>query len=391
MKIALVHDWLQTLGGAERVLIELHRLFPDAPIYTLYTDEAFVKKHLPEARVVTSYLQKVPGFLRGKYLVPLMPPAIESFDLSDFDIVISSSVFFSKGLVLKPQTVHISYCYSPTRQLWDRTHEYEYGGNIVRHLMRVWDRQAADRVDQFIAISNHVGNRVKKYYRREAWVIYPPLIFEEASGPQGRPIPEDRFAGPMRAEVQADQQQLGTPWSEGRRAPGGLRDYYLIVSRLHPHKNIEIAIEAFNKLTYPLVIVGDGPLRRKLERVAGSHIHFTGEVSDEQLEQWYTHCKAVIMPQEEDFGMTPVEAMYFGKPTLALRRGGALETVNEGITGEFFDDPIPEALSDGVRRLEDRYRSYDPRIIKNHATRFSLNRFAAEIKMAIHEAVSRHH
>lgn len=387
MKIALVHDWLTSLGGAERVLIELHRLFPDAPIYTLYAEEGFIKKHLPEARIVTSYLQKFPGFLRGKYLLPLMPSAIESFDLSGFDIVISSSVFLSKGLVLKPQTVHISYCYSPTRQLWDRTHEYEYGGKIMRHLMRIWDRQAADRVDQFIAISQHVHKRIQKYYRRDSWMIYPPLVFEPSQEPtslQTTPsIPAGIASGSRAVALRNGLQGEGI-------LPGLLKDYYLIVSRLHPHKNIEVAIEAFNKLKYPLVIVGDGPLRRRLRACAGSNIHFVGEVPDGQLEQWYTNCRAVVMPQEEDFGMTPVEAMYFGKPTLALRRGGALETVSEGVTGEFFDDPIPEALTDGVRRLEERYPKYDSRIIQNHATRFSLNRFAAEIKMAIHEAVSRH-
>jgi glycosyltransferase involved in cell wall biosynthesis len=354
MKIALVHDWLTDLGGAERVLIELHRLFPEAPIYTLYSDRTFIAQHLPEARIVSSSLQQIPSALRGKYLAPLMPSAIESFDFSEFDLVISSSVFFAKGLILKPKTKHISYCYSPARQLWDRTHEYEHGPRLMRHLMRVWDRQAADRVDQFIAISDHVRQRIEKYYRREAWVIYPPLVFENDAKP----------------------------------TPPEIKDYYLIVARLYPHKNIEVAIEAFNKLKYPLVVVGDGPLREKLKGMASANIHFTGEVSDEQLAQWYTYCKAVVMPQEEDFGMTSVEAMYFGRPTLALRRGGALETINEGITGEFFDDPIPAALADGIRRMENRYRRYDPVVIKKHADRFSLNRFAAEIKMAIHKAIT---
>src|SRR3989338_1687918 len=324
MKIALVHDWLNTLGGAERVLIELHKIFPDAPIYTLFYDKKFSTKHLPDAEIRPSYLQKIHLINKHyKYAAILMPSAVESFDLSDFDVVVSSSVFFSKGLVLRPKTRHICYCYSPTRQLWD-LHHIPYSilhtpYSLAQHLLRLWDRQAADRVDEFVAISETVRSRIQKYYKKDAKVIYPPI-------PE---LPEGDPERPMEKE------------------------YYLIVSRLFPHKNIDLAIDAFNKLGFELVIIGDGPARRELQATAGKNVRFLGRTDDETIATYYRHAKAFIMPQEEDFGLTPIEAMQFGVPTLALQKGGALETIKEGIIGELFDDPIPEALAEGVRRLNE--------------------------------------
>src|SRR3989338_9259684 len=180
MKIALVHDWLNIIGGAERVLIELHKIFPKAPVYVLFSNKKFIRQFLPNAEIRTSHLQKFPFVTKlYKYLFFLMPSAIESFDLSDFDVVISSSVIFSKGLVLKHKTRHICYCYSPTRFLWDRHAEYENRGwpaTLFRHLLRIWDRQASDRVDEFVAISKHVQSRIRKYYNKESKIIYPPMI-----------------------------------------------------------------------------------------------------------------------------------------------------------------------------------------------------------------------
>ena len=280
-----------------------------------------------------------------------MPTAIESFDLSDFDKVLSSSAIFSKGLVLKPSTKHICYCYSPTRFLWDRNHEAGIMNHeswprlIFNHLLRLWDRAAADRVDQFVAISQVVQVRIKKYYRRDSIVVYP---------------------GVQSLFHRSPHKKSG--------------DYYLIVSRLYKYKNVDIAIEAFNKLGYPVVIIGEGPDRRRLERMAGSSIIFLGEQDDSTLAGYYASCRAFIMPQEEDFGLTSVEAMSFGKPVVALRKGGALETVIEGKTGEFFDDPIPEGLADAVRRLNDNYLKYNPEIIKNQAQKFSLEIFTDQIK-----------
>lgn len=384
MKLALVHDWLNTLGGAERVLIELHEIFPEAPVYTLFYDKKFVRCYLPNAEVRPSFLQKIPFINKCyKYAALLMPSAIESFDLSDFDVVISSSAFFSKGLVLRPKTKHICYCYSPTRQLWDQNSVYSitnYGLRIKnnaqyairnpvievgKHLLRLWDRQAADRVDEFVAISETVRSRIQKYYHRDSIVIYPPVSINHKS-------------------------QIPNPEQNTNSKTQIPNNYYLIVSRLFPHKNIDIAIEAFSKLNLSLVIIGDGPEKRKIKNQISTfvpssgrgkikNIELLGFVSDEELFYYYQNCRAFIMPQEEDFGLTPLEAMSFGKPVLALRKGGALETIQEGITGEFFDDPIPEALADGIRRLNVNCRNYQPETIKSRAKQFSKEVFQKKI------------
>ena len=351
MKIALVHDWLNNLGGAERVLIELHKIFPKAPIYALFSNKKFVSEFLPEAEVRTSSLQKIPFITKlYKYLFFIMPMAVESFDLSDFDVVISSSVIFSKGLVLKPKTRHICYCYSPTRFLWDRHSEYENRGWLAilsSHLLRIWDRQASDRVDKFVAISKNVQSRIKKYYGKESKIIYPPITLPTS--------------------------QVGNAKSVDNLG------YYLIVSRLFPHKNIDIAIDAFNKLGYELIIIGDGPAKNDLKKKSGKNIKILGYKKDVEVADYYRNCKAFIMPQEEDFGLTSLEAMSFGKPVLALRKGGALETVIEGVTGEFFDDPIPEALADGVRRLNENYSNYTSLVIQKWVEKFSRDRFKQEM------------
>ena len=346
MRLALVHDWLNNLGGAERVLIELHKIFPQAPIYTLFYNKKFVSEYLPDATIVASSLQKVPHINRVyKYFSLIMPSMIESIDLSEYDIVLSSSVIFSKGLVLSLKTKHICYCYSPTRFLWDRHSDYEnksWQSTLARHLLRVWDRQASDRVNEFVAISEHVRDRIKKYYRRDSKVINPPITLP---------------ASTQKSKTNQD-------------------NYYLVVSRLFPHKNIDVVVEAFNKLNLPLLIIGAGPESRKLKTLAKSKkTKFLGFIPDQELSGYYQNCKAFIMPQEEDFGLTPLEAMSYGKPVLALRKGGALETVKEGETGEFFDDPIPEALADGVRRLNDNYSGYSPDLIKSSIEQFSRDKF----------------
>ena len=314
MKIALVHDWLNNLGGAERVLIELHNIFPKAPVYALFSNKKFVREFLPEAEIRTSSLQKVPFISKlYKYLFFLMPSAIESFDLSDFDIVISSSVIFSKGLVLKPKTRHICYCYSPTRFLWDRNSENENRGwpaILSRHLLRIWDRQASDRGDEFVAISKNVQSRIKKYYGKESKIIYPPVVLT-TTGSCPRRTPDG----------------FGLLTSTRPGSPFWGHPFYLIVSRLFPHKNIDVAIDAFNKLGYELIIIGDGPAKNDLKTMAGKNIKILGYKKDSEVVDYYRNCKAFIMPQEEDFGLTPLEAMSFGKPVLALRKGGALETV----------------------------------------------------------------
>lgn len=368
MKIALVHDWLKDLSGAERVLFELHQMFPQAPIYTLFYDKNFVRQWLPDADIRASFLQKVPFIAKLYPLYSwLMPAAIESLDLSKFDVVISSSIIFPKGLVLRPQTRHICYCYSPSRLLWDRHTQYakeknDWSTKVFQHVLRLWDRSAAERPTEFVAISQTVADRIKKYYHRDSTVIHPPI---NLSGLGLR-----RTFDGGQPETERKSQQTFDAFRRGLS-----HDYYLIVSRLFPHKNIDVAIEAFNKIGYPLVIIGDGPERKKLERLAGPNIKFLGYQPDEAVAAYYASCRAFIMPQEEDFGLTPVEAMSYGKPVVALRRGGATETIVEGRTGEFFDDPIPEGLADALRRLNDNYASYNPETIKAQAAKFSSENF----------------
>ena len=367
-KICLVHDWLLNTGGAEKTLKVLHELYPEAPIYTFFNNPKFTKEFLPGADIRPSFLQKYYQFTRRhRWLLPFLPIAIESFDLSAYDLVISSSVGFSKGLITKPQTKHICYCYSPTRWLWDWQSEYRkehpgWGVAILQHFLRLWDHSAAGRVDQFIAISKTARERIKKYYQAEAKVIYPPV---------------DRLeSGIMNYELGI--QKKNPDHDSLFLIPNS---YFLIVSRLYSFKNIAIAIEAFNKLKLPLVIIGQGPQYKKLKKLIADPnlIQLLGFVPDSELSAYYQAARAFIMPQEEDFGLTAIEAMDFGKPVLALRRGGTLEYIMPGINGEYFDDPLPEILADGVRRLNENYKNYSPLVIKKAVERFSRRRFEKEI------------
>ncbi len=356
-KIALVHDWLLNIGGAEKALKTLHEIFPSAPVYVLFYNKKFTDEFIPDADIRPSFLQKTYQRIRThKPLAPFLPTAVESIDLSEYDIVISSSVSFAKGLILKPKTRHICYCYSPMRQVWDWHAEYKKEPHkvprlvtiLMQHFLRIWDRLASTRVDEFVAISENVRQRIKKYYGRDSKVIYPPVEL---------------------SKITTHYPLLTT-------------HYFLIVSRLFKHKNVDIAVEAFNKLKWPLVVIGDGPELRRLKKHAGSNIKFLGYQTDEAVRDYYAGCLAFIMPQEEDFGITPIEAMSFGKPVLALKRGGALEYMQEGINGKFFEDPTEEVLADGARRLKEGIDAgkYDPETIKKTTERFSAERFKKEIE-----------
>jgi len=356
MNIALVHDWLLNIGGAERTLKVLHKIFPAAPIYVLFHNKKFTAEFMPDADIRPSFLQKTYRlFGTHKPLLPLLPVAAESIDLSEYDLVISSSVSFSKGLILKPKTRHICYCYSPMRQVWDWHAEYKKEPHLApgavislsQHFFRIWDRLASTRVDEFIAISENVRRRIKKYYHRDSKVIYPPINLFSLSTHYSLPT----------------------------------TNCFLIVSRLFKHKNVAIAVEAFNKLEWPLIVIGDGPEFGKLKRRAGPTIKLLGYQPDSRVSQYYNSCSAFIMPQEEDFGITPIEAMSYGKPVLALKRGGALEYIQEGVNGEFFEDPTEEVLADGMRRLKEGIDAgkYDPELIKKSAERFSAERFREEV------------
>ncbi len=394
-KIALVHDYLTCFGGAERVLKSLCDLYPEAPIYTLLYDEKKMKKYFPNAKIRPSFLDKFPEFIkkRKKYLLPLLPTAAETFNLRDYDIVISSCNSFVKGIITKPKTVHICYCHAPTRFLWDWRFNYLKENKIGKlkklflipllHYLRIWDRSAADRVDYFIANSQHTADKIKKFYGRESKVVYPPVVY-------GKSKVKSPLSGGGWERVKSAKNPPLTPPKRGIIIPnlsfarmGKFKDYFLIVSRLSPYKKIDLAVQAFNKLELPLYIIGEGEDKKRLEKMAEKNIKFLGFQPEEKLFEYYQNCQALIFPGEDDFGMTMVEAMAAGKPVLAYRKGGALEIIREGETGEFFNYPIPELLADGVRRLRKNMRSYDTGEIRLQAEKFSRERFEREIESRI--------
>ncbi|HLD27314.1 MAG TPA: glycosyltransferase [Patescibacteria group bacterium] len=354
MKIALTHDHLFQIGGAEKVLFELNRIFPDSPVYTLIhnPEKAGLFK---EFDIRTSFLQQLPFSKRNfKWYLGLMPIAWEQFDFSQYDVVISSSSAFSKGVLTAPNTLHISYCHSPTRYLWSDAHKYVEELKqpklikkilpMILNRLRTWDYTAAQRVDKFIANSEFVAKRIKKYYQREATVIYPPVNTEQF------------------------------------KLAGELGNYYAIVSRLRPYKRVDLAIKAFNQLHLPLKIIGSGEEESRLRKIAKPNIEFLGELPDEQRNRVLSRAIAFIHPQEEDFGIAAVEAMAAGRPVIAYKSGGALETVIERVTGRFFEEQSWEALADAVIRFQADLNQYDPRAIKEHAEKFSTARFDREIK-----------
>ncbi len=360
MKIALVHDYLIRFGGAERVFLSLQKIFPQAEIFTLIYNKKGMNQYFPASKVQTSFLQKFPWVLKYyRFLAPLIPSAVESLDLRDFNLVISSSSAFIKGLILRPQAIHICYCHNPARFLWDYSEKYDGGPVFLKkllfHYLRIWDRSAAGRVDYFIANSQITAQRIKKYYGRPAEVIYPPVNLPH--------------------------------FNNINNSAKKTSDYFLIVSQLTPYKMIDLAIDAFNKLELPLIIIGQGRDGKRLKKMAGPNVKLLGWQPDEIVKDYLKNCTALIFPGEDDFGITPVEAMGFGKPVLAFRKGGATETILEGITGEFFDDLCPESLADGVRRLRMNLKNYSPLLINKRAQKFSSERFEKSIKEFIIKAV----
>ena len=356
MSWAFVHEYLTRMGGAERVLYEMSEEAPEAPVYSLLYDAHATGEYFPPHNVKESFFRNFPSIVRAnpKMLSPLCPTAIESIDLSDYELVISSSNSFAKGIITKSDTTHVSYCHAPMLFAWEATHSYvqqqgkgaltKTGIGLILHYLRQWDQQASERVDYFIANSETTRQRIQKYYRREAPVIYPP-------------VDVDRF----------------TP----RKGEG---EYFLIASQLTPYKQIDLAIRVFNHLNIPLVILGDGPDRQRLEQMAASHISFQGFVSEEEKRQWYEDARGFIFPGSDDFGIAPVEAMAAGTPVLALRAGGATETIQEGVTGEFFDSPQEALLGDGVRRILEKEQTYDPAALHEHARQFNPQRFRSQFR-----------
>ena len=354
MRIALVHDYLNQYGGAERVLEALAELFPNAPIYTLIYDRKITDRILPGRKIRASFLQKFP-FVKShhRFFPPLMPLAVERFDLSEYDLVISDSAAFSKGVITKSDALHICYCHTPTRYAWDDSHKYvrEFNMSILAKIfvpffmnyLRLWDREAAYRVDKFICNSNFVAKRIEKYYKQKATVIYPP-VDAEFFIPSFKPVD----------------------------------NYYLMVGRLLVYKRFDIAIEAFNRLELPLKIIGDGPEMKKLKKLANWNIEFLGELEGEKLRNYYQNCQALIFPQEEDFGIVALEAMACGRPVIAYQGGGALESIKQGETGLFFKEQTVGSLIEAIKNF--RPEKFNPKLIRQHALRFDKEIFKKKIK-----------
>lgn len=347
---ALVHDWITNVAGGERVVLALHDLFPDAPIYTSVFDPIGAKP-FAQLDVRPSFLQKF-SFLRGKreFLTPFTPFAFEQHDLSSFNLVISSSSMSAKGVITKPETLHVCYCHTPSRYLWEPQIDpravrgrFSWLRKKVVHSMRMWDRLAADRVDFFIANSKYIANRIKKYYKRDSVVIYPPVNVEK---------------------FQPTEQK-------------NIKDYYLFVSRLIDYKRCDLVVETFNKLGLPLKVIGRGPEKEKLVKVAKPNIEFLGYLSDDDMKKYYAEAKAFIFPAEEDFGIVPVEAMASGRPVIAFAKGGASESVIDGKTGILFDAQTPESLAEAVNKAQEK--EFDSKLIRAHAEGFSEDRFKREI------------
>jgi glycosyltransferase involved in cell wall biosynthesis len=362
MKVALVHDYLNQMGGAERVVLALHEMFPEAPIYTSIYDPGRVDTAFHSIDIRTSFMQKLPLVKKHHQpFLPFYPFAMERLDLHGYDLILSSSSAFGKGVITRPETMHICYCHTPMRWCWnyDEYVQRERLGGIARNILpffitglRVWDQTSSMRVDHFIANSPVVADRIRKYYRRDAVVIPPPVEARRFT-----------FDATTRAE-----------------------EYFLIVSRLMPYKRIDLAIEACNRLQLPLVIIGSGRDENRLKSIAGPTIRFMGRLSDEEVLHYYAHCRAFILPGEEDFGITPLEAQASGRPVIAYAAGGALASVIDSVTGTFFQKQNVESLVEVLESFDER--RYDPQTIRNHALEFDKPRFHRRILQFIEAKMS---
>jgi glycosyltransferase involved in cell wall biosynthesis len=351
LKVALVHYWLVGMRGGERVLEALCEIFPNADIFTLVLDPAAISPRIARHRIQTSFLQGLGGRRHYRKMLPLMPMALEAFDLGAYDLVVSSEAGPAKGVIPRPDAVHVCYCHSPMRYIWDLEPEYRReAGWLSRQGMRIWgprlrqwDVTTAARVDHFVANSRFVARRIEKYYRREASVIHPPV----------------------------DLRRFGIAAEVG--------DGYLCAGQITPYKKVEVAVEAFSRNGRPLVVIGEGA-GAGLRAAAAPNVRFLGSVDDATMAAWLGRCRALVYPGVEDFGIVPLEAMASGRPVIAYRRGGATETVVDGVTGVFFDEQTPAALTEAVERFEAAERSFDPAVIRAHAERFGGDCFVEELR-----------
>ena len=355
MKIALVHEMLVKLGGAERVLRKLLDMYPKSPVYTLFQNKKATDEWFSKVKLHPSYLQRYYEIIKSpKWLIARMPEAVEQFDFSKFDTVISSSSAFAHGID-SGKVKHLCYCHSPMRYAWDYTHEYTKNMSAplrfaTAHMLtelRIWDFKTAGRPHKIVANSKHVQKRVAKYWRRKSEVIYPPVSVKKF-----------------------------TPTA-------GHEDYFLIVSALTPFKKIDLAVQAFNKVGRKLVIIGEGTQRKTLEAMAKPNIEFLGRKEDPVVREYMQNCRALVFPGEEDFGITPVEAMAAGKPVLAYGVGGVLESVEAGESGEFFPELTVDSMLDGLMRLMLNEKHYDYKKIRQIAERFDESVFEEKMKKAV--------
>lgn len=351
MKVALVHYWLTKMRGGEQVLEALCEMFPDADIFTHVYDPTAVSETIRRHKVETTFISKLP-FSKSQYqkYLPFMPRALEELDLTEYDLIISSESGPAKGIVPRPDAFHLCYCHSPMRYLWDHYHSYRSNSGLfaraafphIAHRMRQWDATSAMRVDQFVANSAFIAQRIQSYYRRSAEVVAPPVKTKA--------------------------------FAEARQAPG---DFYLAAGEFVAYKKFDIAIEAFNRLGARLLVIGAGEEETRLKAMARDNIEFLGRVDFESLKSHFAACQALIFPGEEDFGMIPVEVMATGRPVIALGRGGALDSVVDGKTGVHYQDPSVEGLISAVQRFEDM--TFDSDAIQSHANTFNTATFKRRI------------
>ena len=364
MRVALVHDWLTGLRGGEKLLDGLAGLFAGADLYTLIHVPGSTTERIERLRIFASPLSRLPGVARHyRKLLPLFPATIERFRLEGYDLVLSNSHSFAKGVQVAPGTPHVCYCMTPIRYVWHHVDAYLGKGArralatpLVQYLRR-WDKRASTRVTSFVAISKAVAERIRRYYGRDSLVVHP--------------------------------------WADTERyAPSGEKpeDFYLLVGGFAPYKNEQLAMEAFRRLGRSLIVAGDGPQRRAIQATAPENVRFLGRVSDARLAELYASCRALIHPQEEDFGIVAVEAMAAGRPVIALSAGGARETVVDvgtetTPTGLLFERSDPDCLVEAVLEFEGLQDGFDPAAIRRHATHFSLPRFQREFVAALERSV----
>lgn len=354
MKVAIIHDWIVSYGGGESVVLKLHELYPDAPVYTSVYNKKIMGKYFKDIDVRTSFIQNLPfGISKYKYYLPLMPIAFEQFDLKQYDLIISSSSCCAKGVNVNANSTHICYCHTPMRYAWDMYNEYNKEKGLKKaiiasqmHKLRQWDVLSSNRVDYFIANSQYVANRIKKHYRRESTVIYPG-------------VNDNYYKIPIIEKTE---------------------EFYLLVTRLVNYKKVEVIINAFNKIGLPLIIVGDGPEKKRLKQIANKNIIFKGFISDEQLKTLYQKCKAFVYMAEEDFGIVLAEAQAMGKPVIAYKKGGASEIIKDDITGFLVQEQNEESLIKEVKKMEQNYKDFNFYEIRNNAQKFSEKEFINNIK-----------